>query len=64
MRRKAILAVAFILAMGDSIASASITYTLVDYLSDQNGYILSGTITTDGNSGLLTADDFLQPILR
>jgi len=36
---------------------SSITYNLQSYLPLQNGYTLSGTITTDGTIGTLTSSD-------
>jgi hypothetical protein len=39
--------------------AASITYDLVNYPALQNGYTLSGTITTDGTIGTLTSSNIL-----
>ncbi len=36
---------------------ASITYNIQSYAALQNGYTLTGTITTDGTLGVLTSDD-------
>jgi hypothetical protein len=40
-------------------ANADIIYNIQPYPSDQNGYTLSGTITTDGVMGALSASDIL-----
>lgn len=40
-----------------STTAASITYIIQNYASLQDGYTLSGTITTDGNVGTLSASD-------
>ena len=39
------------------VVSADLTYNLQNYPADQNGWTLSGTITTDGNFGTLTPLD-------
>ena len=43
-----------------SIARASIQYTLVDNTTLQDGYHLSGTITTDGATGIINQADISQ----
>ncbi len=47
----------FLLQSASIVRAASITYDLVDYPALQNGYDLSGTITTDGNTGVLSTSD-------
>jgi hypothetical protein len=41
------------------LARADIIYNLIDYPADQNGWSISGTITTDGMTGYLTSNDIL-----
>ena len=48
----------FALAPGK--ARADITYTIVDYPADENGYTVSGTITTDGSTGTETSGGFIE----
>jgi len=49
-----------LLAGGARTASAgNIVYSLVDYPAFENGYALSGTITTDGKTGELSFKDIL-----
>jgi hypothetical protein len=63
---KLILSVGFVLAIEASVASASITYNLVDYYTDQedNNHLchhLSGTIETNGATDRrLTAADIVK----
>ncbi len=39
---------------------AEVTYSIANYPADQNGWNLTGSIVTDGNTGLLTANDILS----
>lgn len=49
-----------VLMVSSEIAEAGqITYSIQDYPADQQGATLSGTITTDGNLGRLTAADIV-----
>lgn len=45
--------------LGPPGAKASIVYTIVDNPAVQNGYTLSGTITTDGHIGAIVAQNIL-----
>jgi PEP-CTERM motif len=54
------LVVAFAVSLSCSPAQANTTYSLVNYPGDQNGWILSGSITTDGKTGALTLTDVLS----
>lgn len=47
------------LGAGSVLQAESITYYLVDYPDDQDGWTLEGHITTDGTMGLLEEDDIL-----
>ncbi len=40
--------------------AATITYFIQDYPADQSGFNLTGTITTDGTTGLLSPSDILS----
>jgi hypothetical protein len=53
-----ILVCAFVL-LSAPLAHA-ITYNLVSYSDYQNGYTLTGTITTDGHTGVLAASDIVS----
>jgi hypothetical protein len=60
MHRTALLAtlsLALVTGIAPASDGASITYNIQNYASLQNGYTLSGTITTDGNLGTLTGFD-------
>jgi hypothetical protein len=46
-----------VVGLGQTCAADPITYNLVDYSSLENGWTLSGTITTDGTIGALAASD-------
>jgi PEP-CTERM motif len=54
------LVAAFAVSLSCSPAQATTIYSLVNYPSDQNGWILSGSITTDGKTGALTLTDVLS----
>ena len=42
------------------VCGRSITYNLISYMGFQNSDTLTGTITTDGNTGTLTSSDILS----
>ena len=50
----------FLLASVSNACAVTITYDLVNYPSDQNGWTLSGFITTDGTIGAITRADILS----
>lgn len=54
-----ILAVAALLVWVPNLSAVSITYNLQSYNAVQNGATLSGSITTDGSGGTLTAAKIL-----
>lgn len=58
--RRFTLIAAFAVSLSCSPAHANTTYSLVNYPGDQNGWILSGSITTDGKTGALTLTDVLS----
>jgi hypothetical protein len=53
------VAVALALLLG-GVARAGIIYKVVDYPNQQNGYSVSGTITTDGTTGTLLPPSVIQ----
>jgi hypothetical protein len=53
-------ALALVLAFAGTSAKADIVYDLINHSSLQNGYTLSGTITTDGTTGTLTDMSFIK----
>ena len=53
------VSVAFVL-VSFSVATASITYNLLDYPSDENGCTLTGSITTDGTIGPISVNNILS----
>ncbi len=59
-RRRSALAGALLLFSAALPASASITYTLVNYPAGQNGWNLTGSITTDGTLGPITQLNILS----
>ena len=66
MRRflSAVAVLALFFVSGGSIVAGDITYSIVNDPIDQNGYTLSGTITTDGTIGALAPSDFLSWQIR
>src|SRR5579871_6763896 len=63
MKRAVLILASLVLLLGGVVADAHagpITYDLNSYLSEQNGWSLSGTITTDGNLGAITTADILS----
>lgn len=58
--RLAAAAVAILLIVPHIIQAGQITYAIQDYAADQQGSTLSGSITTDGNLGTLTAADIIS----
>jgi hypothetical protein len=58
--RRFTLVAASAISLWCSPAQANIIYSLVNYPDDQNGWTLSGSITTDGKSGALTSTDVLS----
>ena len=56
--RLAAFAIAIVI-LADSSKAGQITYSLQNYAADQNGSTLTGSITTDGNLGTLTAADIV-----
>ncbi len=59
-RRRSALAAALLFFSAALPASASITYTLVNYPAGQNGWNLTGSITTDGTFGQITQLNILS----
>jgi hypothetical protein len=53
----ALLALSLTCCSATNCMGGSIVYNLVNYADLQNGYTLSGTITTDGTIGTLTPAD-------
>ena len=51
--KRLMLGIAFFLVSFTVARVQDITYDLVDYPADENGYSLSGFITTDGSMGSL-----------
>ncbi len=49
-----------LLTLPQAVLAGSITYNLVNYPTDQNGCTLSGAITTDGQTGVLSPSDILS----
>ena len=47
-------AIALIMARNPLAATADTVYDIVNYPAEQDGWILSGTITTDGKTGPIT----------
>ncbi len=58
--RQLIIGVVGLMLIASSSANASITYSIVDHAGDQNGWFLSGSITTNGNTGALSTSDVLS----
>ncbi len=54
------IALTVVLFLSKSVVAGSITYNVIDYPDQQDGYHVSGTITTDGTIGALTASNFLS----
>ena len=54
------LGIAFFLVSFTVARAQDITYDLVDYPADENGYSLSGFITTDGSMGSLSSSDLVS----
>lgn len=52
-------AVSILVAGAHTTVAGPITYALQNYAADQNGSTLTGSITTDGNLGILTAADIV-----
>ena len=52
-------AVSILVAGARTTLAGQITYSLQNYAADQNGSTLTGSITTDGNLGTLTAADIV-----
>lgn len=50
-------AIALIMARNPLAATADTVYDIVNYPAEQDGWILSGTITTDGKTGPITLSD-------
>jgi hypothetical protein len=53
-----VIGVVAILCCGPA-ANATVTYHFVNYPADQNGWTLSGTVTTNGKTGALATTDFV-----
>jgi hypothetical protein len=53
-------AVAMLIAAARTAEAGAITYAIQNYPADQEGYTLSGTITTDGVIGGLAASDIVS----
>lgn len=53
----ALVALGLVAGAAERARAGSITYHIIDYPSLQNGYTLSGTITTDGAIGTLARSD-------
>jgi len=49
-----------LLTLPQAVLAGSMTYGIVDYPADQNGWALSGAITTDGKTGVLAPSDILS----
>ena len=49
-----------LLTLPPTVLAGSMTYDIVNYPADQNGWTLSGTITTDGKTGVLAPSDILS----
>ena len=45
-----------LLTLPPAVLAESMTYDIQNYPTDQNGWTLSGTITTDGKIGVLSAN--------
>ena len=61
LKRIGLVAVVFgLLGVKSSLVHGNLIYNIQDHASYQNGWTLSGTITTDGNLGVLTAADILS----
>jgi hypothetical protein len=55
--RSVLPALVLILGISTRASGGDLTYDLVNYPAAQNGYTLSGSITTDGTIGILTPSD-------
>ncbi len=60
VRKMLITGAAFAVSLSGLPAQANTVYSLVNYPGDQNGWTLSGSITTDGKTGALTSTDVLS----
>ena len=61
LKRIGLVAVVFgLIGVKSSLVFGNLIYNIQDHASYQNGWTLSGTITTDGNLGVLTAADILS----
>jgi len=49
-----------LLTLPQAVLAGSMTYGIVDYPADQNGWALSDAITTDGKTGVLAPSDILS----
>jgi hypothetical protein len=49
-----------LLTLPPAVLAGSITYDIQNYPTDQNGWTLSGAITTDGKTGVLAPSDILS----
>jgi len=49
-----------LLTLSPAVLAGSITYDIQNYPTDQNGWTLSGAITTDGKTGVLAPSDILS----
>jgi PEP-CTERM motif len=58
--RRFTLVAAFAVSLPCLPAQANTVYSLVNYPGDQNGWTLSGSITTDGKTGALMSTDVLS----
>ncbi len=58
--KRLMLGIAFFLVSFTVARAQDITYDLVDYPADENGYSLSGFITTDGSMGSLSSSDLVS----
>jgi hypothetical protein len=54
------LAILTLVTMNGAATRADLTYNIVNHVADQNGYSLTGTITTNGATGALTAANFVS----
>jgi hypothetical protein len=61
MKRISLATAAIAILLAPPISRAGrITYSLQNYAADQNGSALTGSVTTDGNLGALTATDIVS----
>ena len=58
--RLAVAALATLFVVPHIAEAGLITYSIQNYPADQEGSTLSGSITTDGNLGILTATDIIS----